>query len=271
MNRVKIRLTEEKATLLITLYAKALDYRSPASVLDDRLADEVVNRIDYDFDAFRLGNDQAVGIALRARMLDDWVRAFLAAHPASTVLNLACGLDSRVYRVDPAPNVPWFDVDYPEVIQLRRELLPARKGCRLIGTSVTEPHWLDDLPTDRPAIVVAEGLSPYLVESDGVELLRRLTRRLPSGEIILDVYNSLGLRLIQSSSLVKTTGAKLHWAIEDPKDLEGLVPGLRLDAVASTYDASQAARYSWTMRVLLVLWNLLPPLRRLGQLVRYRF
>ncbi|WP_343737869.1 hypothetical protein [Achromobacter sp.] len=45
----KIDLTREKATLLITLYAKARESQLPNSVLQDHHAADAVARIDYDF------------------------------------------------------------------------------------------------------------------------------------------------------------------------------------------------------------------------------
>ena len=76
------------------------------------------------------------------------------------------------------PGVDWFDVDYPEVIELRRKLYPARDGYHLIASSVTEPGWLDQVPRDRPAMVVAEGLTPYLGVEEGPQLFSRLLAHL---------------------------------------------------------------------------------------------
>ena len=100
---------------------------------------------------------------MRAKAFDDWTSPFIDRHPDAIVLHLGCGLDSRVFRVDPPAAVSWFDVDLPEVIELRRRLYPARDdGYRLIGASVTDLGWLREMPRDRPAMVVAEGLMPYL-------------------------------------------------------------------------------------------------------------
>jgi O-methyltransferase involved in polyketide biosynthesis len=104
---------------------------------------------------------------MRAWHFDQWTRAFLAANPESTVLHLGCGLDTRVYRIDPGPKVRWFDVDFPDVIALREPLYPARDGYRRIGSSVTDLAWLDAIPGDTPVLVVAEGLMMYLHEKDG--------------------------------------------------------------------------------------------------------
>ena len=66
---------------------------------------------------------------MRAKAFDDWTRAFIEKHPDAIVLNLGCGLDSRVFRVDPPPEIAWFDVDFPEVIDIRERVYPgARTG-----------------------------------------------------------------------------------------------------------------------------------------------
>jgi O-methyltransferase involved in polyketide biosynthesis len=98
-------LTGEKETLLITLFAKAAESRLSDSLLSDTFAAEAVRRLDYDFARLKVTRDMMVGLAMRARMLDDWVRAFIAANPGASVLHLGCGLDIRVFRVDPPRGV----------------------------------------------------------------------------------------------------------------------------------------------------------------------
>jgi O-methyltransferase involved in polyketide biosynthesis len=159
MESSKVNLTQEKETLLITLFAKAGESRLPDSLLSDTFAAEAVQRIDYDFARLKVTHDLMVGMAIRAKTLDDWVRTFIAANPDATVLHLGCGLDTRVFRVNPPRSIHWFDLDYPEVIALRRRLYPEREGYSLIGSSVVETGWLEQVPADRPAMVVAEGLN----------------------------------------------------------------------------------------------------------------
>ncbi|XVQ85661.1 class I SAM-dependent methyltransferase [Microbispora siamensis] len=69
-------------------------------------------------------------------------RSFLADHPDAVVLHLGCGLDARVYRIDPPATVDWYDLDYPPVIELRQQFLPPREHYTLIGSSVTDLTWL---------------------------------------------------------------------------------------------------------------------------------
>ncbi|MDO8873008.1 MAG: class I SAM-dependent methyltransferase [Methanoregula sp.] len=122
---------------------------------------------------------------MRAKQLDQWTREFLTANPDSTVLNLGCGLDSRILRIDPPASVRWYDIDLPDVIELRRQLYPVRHDYVMIGSSVTEPGWLDGIPADRPVLVVAEGLLQYLSEKDVTALFCRITEKFPKGQFIL--------------------------------------------------------------------------------------
>ncbi|HBP2784843.1 TPA: class I SAM-dependent methyltransferase, partial [Pseudomonas aeruginosa] len=97
----RITLTGEKQTLLITLYAKALDSRLDDSILHDRFAEAAVRQIDFDFSRVALGKGNERALAMRSHYFDQACREFLGRHPEGQVLNLGCGLDSRIYRVDP--------------------------------------------------------------------------------------------------------------------------------------------------------------------------
>jgi hypothetical protein len=84
----KVTLTREKETLLITLYARAEESRLPGSLLHDHFAAEAVRRIDYDFAKLKVPRDTMISVAMRAKILDDWTRDFIARNPSATVLHL---------------------------------------------------------------------------------------------------------------------------------------------------------------------------------------
>jgi O-methyltransferase involved in polyketide biosynthesis len=224
----KIRLPKEKETYLATLYGKALDAAVEHPILGDRFAADAVARIDYDFKELKLPNGGEITLPMRARHFDQWTRAFLAANSESTVLHLGCGLDTRVYRINPGPQVRWYDVDLPDVIALRKQIYPERDGYHQIGTSVTDLPWLDAIPGDTPIIVVAEGLVMYLPAKDGAALFRRITEQFPSGQIAFDGYSGAMVRLVSRLATVRGAKVDLVWGVDDPHDLEQQVAGLRL-------------------------------------------
>ncbi|WP_234838039.1 class I SAM-dependent methyltransferase [Sinorhizobium meliloti] len=165
MQLEQVRLTGASETLLITLQAKAAENAMPDSLLRDRFAADALHRIDQDRGHLNVGHDMTIGIALRAYMLDRWAEAFLERYPEATVLHLGCGLDSRIFRIDPGPGVRWFELDFPDVISLRQQIYPDRENCEMLACSLVEHGWIANLPADRPAIIIAEGVLPYLKTS----------------------------------------------------------------------------------------------------------
>ncbi len=212
-------------TNLVTLYLRAYESRSAQPILGDTAAADAVDRIDYDFKrihrtSFPASNQYLV--ALRAKQLDDWCADFLARHPDAVVLHLGCGLDGRAFRLAVPPSASWYDVDQPSVIGLRRRLYDDTAHYRMIGSSVTELQWLDQIPTGRPTLVVAEGLLMYLPEDEVRRLLQRLIDRFAGGEMHFDTLSALAPLL----SKVFTRGI-IKWGIRDARTIATWNPRLR--------------------------------------------
>lgn len=272
----KVALSGSKETLLITLCAKAGESRLPDSLLGDHFAAQAMDRIDYDFSRLKVDRDLMIGVALRAHVIDGWTRDFIARHPEATVLHLGCGLDSRIFRIAPPAGIRWFDVDFPDVVALRQRLYPTCENYELVGSSVTEPSWIEAVPRDRPALVIAEGLLPYLQAQDVLDLLERVIGHFPGGELAFDAYSRLGLSMIAWQPSVRSTGATLHWALDDPQELVRQLPKLELIEELTGYgpdghDPRQVARMSLPARVTVQLFGWIPALARAGRLLRFRF
>jgi O-methyltransferase involved in polyketide biosynthesis len=279
----KIRLVNEHETYLSTLYGKALDSRAADPILGDTYADEAVRRIDFDFEKLKLASGGVVTLPVRAKHLDSWAREFLAVHPTATVLHLGCGLDTRVFRINPPPAVRWYDVDLPEVIELRRRLYPERHDYTLIAASVTDLPWLDQIPAERPVLVVAEGLVEYLPKDGAAALFNRITEQFPSGEIIFDAYSRLTVRMINFAVRVSSirapataagTRVVLPWGIDDPHEVEQLAPRLRLVAAVPFLTMHELVTRLSQSRAQTALYRMLAQFgwyRRSMQHFRYAF
>jgi len=272
MTQSKVTLTEEKATLLITLLAKAEEGKSAKSILQDHFAASVIQQIDYDFSKIKVNRDTAIGLALRAKVLDDWAKDFIAKNPNATVLNMGCGLDSRVCRVDPPATINWIDVDYPEVIELRNRFYSARQsGYKTIGTSVTAPNWLQQVAVNGPVMVVAEGLLYYLNDAEVADLFDRILNHFPNGEVAFDVYSGLGVRIVNVNAAIKATGAVLRWSIEHPRDIERKIPKLKLIDEFNAYESEHVSQMSFGFQLVVRTIGKAPAFRKLVRLLHYRF
>lgn len=270
-DKVSVDLSGPAQTMLTTLYCKALDADRARPILGDRFAKEAVDRIDYDWRQLGVADRWTPLVTVRTAQFDIWASQFLAVHPQATVVHLGCGLDSRVFRLHPGPGVEWYDVDYPAVIALREKIFPTRPRYDLIAASATDASWLDQIATDRPVLLLAEGISMYLTEHDGVALLQHVVDRFRSGELQIDFYNWLTIRSQKTHRLQRQSGSTLYWAVNSPADILDQVPGVRLLTAVTFFDATTFSRTSAAFRLARRLVRAAPPLRRTLQYHRYAF
>jgi O-methyltransferase involved in polyketide biosynthesis len=121
MDTVAVDLTGVRATAPIELYARWLDSTERHPILGNRWPRMSWNGSTSTSPQFDSMAADPFAVGVRSRVLDDWVREFLAAHPGAVVLDLGCGLASRVFRVDPAAGHCWYDLDFPDAIEVKRE------------------------------------------------------------------------------------------------------------------------------------------------------
>jgi O-methyltransferase involved in polyketide biosynthesis len=254
-------------TNLYTLYLRACESRLAQPILGDRAAAEAVDRIDYDFARTRRSVRPSTNqflVALRAKQLDVWAMDVVQRYPDAVVLHLGCGLDSRALRLGVPQGVQWFDVDVPQVIDLRRTLYADRDGYRMIGSSVTDIGWLDQIPAERTALIITEGLLMYLTNVEVRDLLQRLTDRFTIGGLLADLLSPWGPRL----SKLFTSGI-VKWGTRDGHELAQWNP--RLDLVESSTFVDPAKISLKPQRVLYQLLCAIPAIRHYDRLYRFRF
>ncbi|HWN27689.1 MAG TPA: class I SAM-dependent methyltransferase, partial [Actinomycetospora sp.] len=178
-------LTGVPETTLWTLHNRATEARRPGSDLHDPWAVAALDALSYPYTE-RFGAPSQVH-ALRARCFDAALRAFLDAHPAARVVALGEGLQTTYWRLG-EPDVDWYSVDLPEVLDLRERLLPAADRVHPLALSALDRAWMDAVVTDPPTatIVTAEGLLMYCTREQALELMVDLAARFPGGQLLFD-------------------------------------------------------------------------------------
>lgn len=273
MQKEKVRFTKEKETMLVTLYGRAMESQSKDPILRDPVSEEAIQKIDYDFKNLKMSRNEILATAARAKVFDNWIEEYLADNPDAIVLHLGCGLDSRVFRIDPPASVEWFDLDFPETIELRKLLFPERANYHLIGSSVTDKEWISQIPSDRPALIVAEGLLYYLTGDEVKTLLKRLVDHFPGGQIIFDAGSQLYLRLQKTNVGIKATGARMKWGLKNPHELEEWMPQVNLVTELSAMDPNMPnlKKLSGSICIIIGILSHIPQLRKMGMMLRYQF
>lgn len=264
-------------TALLTEYCRALDSRSDTPILGDTGADDTVRHINHDFAGLGASPSVVALVALRAKMLDERIRAYVAANPAAVVVDIGAGLSSAVWRVDPPQTVDWFSVDLPAVISVRDSLVPAHPCAHSVGGSVLDPQWTAGVPADRPAMVFADGLFAFLDEDAVIGILRRITGNFASGVIAFNDYgkvskaNQILGRLATSS---KSNSPHRQWSFPGFKDArtpEAWNAQLRLVEEASAMHRPESALFPAGLRMASRLSRQVPSIARKARILQYRF
>lgn len=217
-------------TLLLTLNARARESRRPHPLIRDELAVAMVARLNADVARLHMQRHDEIAVIMRMQRFDHQVRDFLARSPAGVVVHIGCGLDTRFQRVDNG-QVRWFDLDLPEVIGLRRQLIPgADMRCRSLAASAFEEGWLEEVAHFQPGpfLFIAEGVLPYFEEEQVRALFLRLRERFPGCELVCDAHTPF-VRWVDNLHLqTSQVKARLHWAVKDGRDPESWAAGIRL-------------------------------------------
>ena len=278
MTPEKIHFTKEKETMLMTLSGRAIQSQWKNPILRDPWAEEAMRHIDYDMSKSLKGVSswgmwKEIGytiIATRAATFDLLTNRYLADHPVATVLHVGCGMDSRVFRADPPASVQWFDVDYPDVIDLRRQLFPERDGAyQMIGAPLDDLRWLDEVPRDQPGLLIAEGVLHYLSETEVKALLNAVVAHFPSGQLIFDICNPFIVK--RAGSNVGGTGATYKWGLDDPQDIKQLEPKLELIKEFRPSELVAFSRFPLWVRALFRVQEINPTLRRMERIIVYQY
>ncbi|OLT09214.1 hypothetical protein BJF78_31265 [Pseudonocardia sp. CNS-139] len=225
--RKRIELGAVQETLLIPLYARALESVRPHPMLVDDAAVDLVRSIDYDFARFGRG-PSIVGCVLRSTIFDEWVRAFLRRSPGGTVVEIGAGLNTRFERLDNG-SAHWVEFDLPDVMALRQELLADGDRRTRLAASVVEDGWVDAvLAHPGPYFLVSEAVLLYLAEPDVRTALGHVADRLPGASIAFDTAGPLMMRTQDQHDTLRHLSARMQWTCADPREVQALEPRLRL-------------------------------------------
>ncbi len=224
-------------TLLIPLWARAVEQHEPEPLVRDPVASMMVEQIDYDWRRIRLGRGDLVQCVVRLREFDRFVRDFLQRHPAGTVVHLGCGLDARFQRVDNG-QVRWFDLDLPPVIALRKQLLPESDRNHYLADSVFGSGWMAEVDHQEgdPVLFVAEALLLYFGEVEVRGLVLALQRGFPGAELVCDVCTPFAACIDNLHLRFTGSAARIRWGLRDPGDVEAWAPGIRVVESFSYFD-----------------------------------
>jgi len=242
----KIDITGVPETMIQTLYARAQESRRADHRIYDPKAIEIVDAIDYDFDNASKDSIMSSGVIARTILLDNMVGSWLEEHPTSTVVNIACGLDMRCYRMG-GEDTRWYNLDLPETIDIRQRFVTEDGRISMIAASAMDPAWVREVQTDgNPVLVIVEGLSMYLSQDDVRQMLAVIHEGLPGATVYLEFLNPrfVGKDVERS---IKGSGASFTFGAKGGEELAALVDGVAWEGDRSLAETMPQVSPSWRL------------------------
>ena len=222
----KIRLSGVPETMLQTVYARAKESRGRGAIHDAK-AEEIIEKLDYDFSLADKDTAMRSGVIARTIVLDRMTKEWLASHPGAVVVNIACGLDTRCYRMSGYAH--WYNLDLPETMAVREKLLPESGTISQIAMSAMD-DWggeISELSEQNvPVLIVIEGLTMYLNAKDVQQIFAVISSRFSQATIFVETMNPTMVRHFKEKS-IDASNAKFNWGIKNGKTLAELLPDFR--------------------------------------------
>jgi O-methyltransferase involved in polyketide biosynthesis len=231
---IRIDLGQVQETLLVPLWARAVEARKADPVIRDDLAVELVSRIDFDFSRFEGGRTESHQHIwpFRAFNFDAEIRRFLEQEESVAVVSIGAGLDTTFHRIDDG-KLAWVNLDLPDAAALRQKLIPDSGRVTTIGKSVLDFSWMEDVADrleGRVILFMAAGVLFYFEPQDVETLLRRLAAAYPGSHVVFDVMTRF-TAWAANRTIMKDAGmqdARFRWHLNRASHLERWVDSIEV-------------------------------------------
>ena len=222
--KYKIEKNTVQETLIIPLYARKVCSELYPSLYCDETANRLIDQIDYDFsDATKnshalMQRFGSLEVAMRQNDIAFEIRDYLNSHPKAAVVNLGCGLDATGRACDNSI-CKIYNLDFPDVIAVRNELLPVGDREKNIPCNLNERSWFNEIDASDGAIFFASGVFYYFLSEQVRDLVRAMTDAFPSCVLIFDAANRLAVKMIAKTWLksAKIKDVSAYFAVSDAK------------------------------------------------------
>jgi len=195
-----ININDISETLLIPLYARAIESKSKNPIIFDRKAINITDNLNQFFIKSeselhkklrkgKLRKKLPESLSLRTRKFDQYVLDFIKSKKNPIIVELGCGLSTRYDRII-KKNIRFYDLDLPDVIEIRKSFFQEKDNYRFISSSVLDFKWMDILPNNNcNFLFIAEGLFMYLYEEEVKKLVIQLQKKFPGCHLVCEVAN----------------------------------------------------------------------------------
>lgn len=222
--KIKPVISGSAETMLQSFYARAQYSKSKNNKFYDAKAVELVDKIDYDFSTAAKDSTMGKGVIARTIVFDELVHNFIEKNPDCTVVNIACGLDTRFYRMDNG-KITWFNLDLPETIAIRDQIFGESGRVSTIGISALDPAWAKEVKVRGKMLFIIEGLSMYLTAEENGQILKIIRGNFDNAYILMECLAKRWVKKEGVEKSIQQTGSKFVFGADSFEELGSMTDG----------------------------------------------
>lgn len=223
-------------TMLIPLWAKAIESENENGLFKDKKAVEILNSIDYDFDKFKQGVFSQLGVSIRTKILDEKVNEFIENHKNPVIINIGSGLDTRWNRIIKKPQ-RWYELDLPEVIEIKKSIFKENEYDTLISGSILDPSWIKNIKEkNADFLIIAEGLLMYFKEEGIKFIFNYIKDSFKNCEIIAETVSKLICKNSKMHDVIRNMEITFEWGIDEPYEFEKIFNFVKVKEYFNYFD-----------------------------------
>ena len=227
MQKYHIEKNTVQETLIIPLYGRKVCSDRFPNLFKDPEAERLCNMLDYDFAEKGKRMESGVGlfgaleVAQRQYDIACEVKDYLKLNPNAAVVNLGCGLDDTFRKCDNG-TCRGYNIDMPDVIKVRNELLPEKDREKNLGFDLNDESWMDEINAGEGAIFYATGVFYYFKTEDVKALFCKMAKRFPGAVLVFDACNERGAKMMTKTWLKQAgiSDVNAFFSLENHTELE---------------------------------------------------
>ena len=148
---------------------------------------------------------------------------YLKKHENTVVANIACGLDTRCYRMK-GKYLRWYNVDLPETMKIRSQFLTETDPVYQIAKSAMDDSYIDDIDYHgKNILVIIEGLTMYLYEKDIRKMFSIIDKSFQKVTVMVETMSPFVVKHMKEKS-IEGSNAKFTWGVKNGKELQRIIP-----------------------------------------------
>jgi O-methyltransferase involved in polyketide biosynthesis len=215
----KVNVTGIPETMIQTLYARAKETGKKNPKIRDDMAVDIVSKLEYDFSKADQDKIMGYGVIARTIVLDQMVEQYLNEHPKTIVVNIACGMDTRCYRMK-GKYLRWYNVDLAETMEIRSRFLTENGPIYQIAKSAMDASYINEITYQgENVLVVIEGLSMYLSDADIKQIFSIIGKAFPKVTVMIETMSPFVVQHVKEKS-IEGSNAKFTWGVKNGKELQ---------------------------------------------------